>query len=145
MEPARLIGLWSDSEVYSGAMEHEVIFFGEDGFGCFAWENVYSTRGSVFTWALDDDRLTTRMICGFSRPVGEQDRLVAGDGLPFEVTAGRVALGREDGPCGTRPVVLRIDTGRPSSAFGYVRPSCPDDLLEQIHRCAGSREATPPA
>jgi len=136
MDSARLVGFWSDDLVYVGAMEYEVVFFGADGRGCFAWENVFSTQGSVFIWELSGDRLTVRTTQEFSNDLDGGRLLSPGGGLRFDLDAAFVRVGIEDGPYGTTPLVLRIDTGRSadSRAFGYVRADCPDDLREQINQ-----------
>lgn len=139
MDRDRLVGLWSDALVYAGAMEAEVLFFGTDGRGCFAWQNAYSTQGSTFTWRLDAGRLTTRTSRTFSNEPGQSEELTADDGWPFDLDAAHVSLAVEDGPYGSKPLVLRIHTTPDAHAYGYVGTNCPDDLLSQINQTPASR------
>ena len=143
VERRALLGFWSTDEVYSGNMEHELVFFGSDGHGWFAWENAGATRGSMFTWRTDHGRLTTRTILDFSDETSGRLRLRPGDGHRFDMDAVPVTRGVEDGPYGTRPLVLRVPRSSTSQAFterfGYVGARCPDRWWTEIGRLRRGR------
>jgi hypothetical protein len=85
-----LVGFWSHDMLYTSAMEDHWLFFRERGEGCYAYLRPGTMRGSVFTWRLDGDRLTTRAV-RLVRPPRRPAPLLAGAPSTFlpGMTGGR--------------------------------------------------------
>jgi ADP-ribosylglycohydrolase len=82
-DPAELVGTWSDSTLYLGAMEDEAVTFAADGTGHHLWENVAARETTPFRWTLTapgevrvDDEVRTARIGPGTTATGERTTIL---------------------------------------------------------------------
>ena len=140
MADDELVGFWSNDMLYTSSMEDHWLVFCQGGEGCYAHLRPGTVRGSVFTWRLDGDRLTTRTVRAFH---GDVDRARRGDGVALDLRGAVVTLSERFAfqlQRQTRVLELR-NLGRGVGGwqldeldFAYLRPEGPDVFVEQIRR-----------
>jgi hypothetical protein len=135
-----LLGFWSQDMLYTSSMEDHWLVFRRRGEGCYAYLRPGTLRGSVFTWRLDGDRLTTRAVRSFR---GDLHAARRGDGVALDLRGTVVSLSERFAfqlQQRTRVLELsNLDRGIGGWRLNhldlaYLRPDGPDVLLEQIRR-----------
>jgi hypothetical protein len=135
-----LVGFWSHDMLYTSSMEDHWLALCHGGEGCYAFLRPGTMRGSVFTWRLEGNRLTTRSVRPFS---GDHRGARRGDGVTFDLRGTVVSLSERFAfQLQRRTRVLELhDLDRGVGGWSldaldlaYVRPDCPDVFVEQIRR-----------
>jgi hypothetical protein len=135
-----LVGFWSHDMLYTSSMEDHWLSFRHGGEGCYAFLRPGTMRGSVFTWRLDGDRLTTRPVREFG---GDLQTVRRGDGMALDLRGTVVSLSERFAfqlQRRTRVLELRnpdrslngwwLDT----LDLAYEGSDAPDVFVEQIRR-----------